>query len=200
MAISYPLNMPSGLKESSARLFAANSVSSTVSPFTFQSQIYQHGGEAWGLEVSLDPMPRAEAAPWIAFLGALRGKFGTFLYGPELLKNPMGLAAGTPRVNGANQTGSALITDGWTAGTTLKAGDLFQISTSLYMALTDQTADGSGNMTIDVWPRLRVHADNLTLTLSSPRGIFRLSENVASIVDTPRHGLFEISFTAEEAL
>ena len=32
---------------------------------------------------------------------------------------------GTPLINGANQSGSALITDGWTPGFTLEAGDAF---------------------------------------------------------------------------
>ena len=42
----------------------------------------------------------------------------------------IGALGGTPRINGANQTGTSILTDGWTGGVTgvLKAGDVIQFA------------------------------------------------------------------------
>lgn len=40
----------------------------------------------------------------------------------------VGTYAGTPKVNGASQSGTTLVTDGWSAGTTLDVGATFTIS------------------------------------------------------------------------
>ncbi len=80
----------------------------------------------------------------------------------------IGLLGGTPLVNGASQTGSSLITNGWTAttGKVLK-GDVFTVAgvsavnpqsyrttTQLmqFVVTANTTADGSGNMTIPIYP------------------------------------------------
>jgi coat protein Gp5 len=76
------------------------------------------------------------------------------------------LGASTPLMNGATSTGaSQLVTDGWAAAATLKAGDIIavgsvnavnpwtraSIGARRQMVVTaDATADGSGNMTIPV--------------------------------------------------
>jgi hypothetical protein len=61
-------------------------------------------------------------------------------------------------------------------------------------------SDGSGNATIDIFPRLRESpANNTALDLTSPKGLFRLSENGYSIklnVDKT----FDVSFSAIEAV
>ncbi|CAN5808389.1 hypothetical protein BH11PSE1_BH11PSE1_25320 [soil metagenome] len=82
----------------------------------------------------------------------------------------VGSKAGTPLVNTAGQTGAALITDGWTASTpALKKGDIFVIagvfrvhpetkaSTGIlqqFVATADGTADGSGNLTVQISPSI----------------------------------------------
>lgn len=85
-----------------------------------------------------------------------------------------GLQAGTPLVNGASQTGASLITDGWTAATTVKKGTIFTIgstaattvysvnpetkvqqsSAQQFVVTADATADGSGNMTLSISPSI----------------------------------------------
>lgn len=85
----------------------------------------------------------------------------------------VGVQGGTPLVNGASQTGSSLITDGWTAAaaTRLKQGDVFTIGTGAtgvyqvtnqerqatntlqqFVVTADAASDGSGNMTISIYP------------------------------------------------
>ncbi|MDB5439971.1 MAG: hypothetical protein JWM33_2398 [Caulobacteraceae bacterium] len=103
-----------------------------------------------------------------------------------------GTKAGTPLVNGATQTGAALITDGWTASTAaLKRGDVFTVagvfkvhpetkaSTGIlqqFVATADGTADGSGNLTVAISPTIVTSgasqnvsgspADNVAITVA----------------------------------
>lgn len=83
----------------------------------------------------------------------------------------VGPLGGTPLVNGADQTGSSLVTDGWTASAAsrLKKGDIFTIAdvyainpqnyrstTQLqqFVVTADVSSDGSGNATIPIYPSL----------------------------------------------
>jgi hypothetical protein len=129
-------------------------------------------------------MTRASAEEWIAFMLSLNGMQGTFLLGDPLGTTARGIKTGTPLVNGASQTGSSLITDGWTASQTgiLKAGDYIQLgsgsSSKLYKILADKNSDGSGNATFDIFPAINTAvADNAAITIASPKGLFRLASN-----------------------
>lgn len=106
-----------------------------------------------------------------------------------------GVYAGTPLVNGASQTGSSLITDGWSSGaSTLNQGDIFtlagvfsvnpqsRLSTgSLQKFVVTQTiSDTTGNMTIAIAPAIVVSgafqnvtgsaADNAAITVLGATG------------------------------
>lgn len=91
--------------------------------------------------------------------------------------NTIGVLGGSPVVNGANQTGASLITNGWTASaaTRLLQGNVFTIgsgATGLYavnpqnkqstgalrnfVATAAGVSDGSGNMTISISPSIIV--------------------------------------------
>lgn len=90
----------------------------------------------------------------------------------NLARHTNGVFGGTARVNGANQTGTTLITDGWTATTTtLNVGDSFTIAgvnavtpvngTSLgylqQFSVTEKTVtDGAGASTIQISPAIEV--------------------------------------------
>jgi hypothetical protein len=85
-----------------------------------------------------------------------------------------GTLAGTPVVNGANQTGSSIVTNGWTASSAvLKQGDVISFGTAAtgvhrvnaqnrtttgqlmnFVVTANVTADGSGNATIPISPAL----------------------------------------------
>lgn len=134
--------------------------------------------------VVLDPRDRASIAK------ALEGKFNETMVSEAIRKgyvgpiddvdtyssanartNLMGTYAGAnPLVNGANQSGSSLITDAWTAADFLLKGNTFTIagvfavnpqgydSTGILqrftVTATQPTADGSGNMTIAISPAM----------------------------------------------
>ncbi len=201
MAISYPLAFPAYDYIESVRFDTANAVGISRSPYTGQQQVYDYQSGFWSVDIDLRWMNRVEAAPVIAFIDSLRGQYGTFTFGDYLTATPQGAATGTPLVNGANQTGFSLITDGWSNSTAiLKKGDWIQINTALYRILNDVSSDGSGNATLDVWPHLKSHANNTAITTASCKGIFRLSRStqVSQFID--RQKTYQISFSADEAL
>lgn len=105
--------------------------------------------------------------------GRLAGPFAGFsdIYENTLWPaHTVGTKDGTPLVNGASQTGSSLVTDGWTASSAvLKRGDIITIegvyrvhpetkqSTGVlqqFVVTEDVTADGSGNATVKISPSI----------------------------------------------
>lgn len=83
----------------------------------------------------------------------------------------VGPLGGTPLVNGANQTGASLVTDGWTAAAAsrLKAGDVFTLagvyavntmskqstgSLQQFVVTADASSDASGNATLSISPAI----------------------------------------------
>lgn len=203
MGISYPLSLPSFANFSSFELRATAVAGKSRSPYTMKSQILEYDGGYWSLSAQLTLLNRENAELWNSFLVSLNGIVGTFLIGHPLSILPRGVATGTPRVNGANQTGKILITDGWNTSVTniLKKGDFIQIGNRLYQVLNDVNSDVSGNCTLDIWPRLRESpADNESIVTISPKGLFRLifNENIIHYCDVTN--LYSISFEAEEAI
>lgn len=84
-------------------------------------------------------------------------------------QHTVGAHAGTPLVNGASQTGSSLVTDGWSSGaTTLKQGDIFTIAgvnsvnpqsrettgNLQQFVVTADNSDTTGDMTIAISPAI----------------------------------------------
>lgn len=184
MAISYPLSLPTVRGPRSITIRARSAVGMSMSPFSFSQQRYVHQGDMWEMAWRLPPMKRANAEAWVAFLLSLNGKEGSFLAGPDYPgTSPRGTWAGAPLVNGASQTGKTLAVDGFTAAATVKAGDWFQLSSGsssrLHKIMQDGTANGSGQLNLEIRPRLRESpADNAALTSSSPKGVFALDSNV----------------------
>lgn len=206
MAISYPLSFPSTKSPAGIAFRARSAVGLSMSPFSFSQQAYAHQGDMWEADVAAPPMKRADAEVWVAFLLALNGREGTFTMGDPVNTSPRGVGTGTPLVNGGSQTGKTLVTDGWTVSQTgiMKAGDWFQLgsgsSTRLHKVVQDANSDGAGNATLEIWPRLRsAPADNAPLTVSSPKGLWRLAENVREW-SLERAQIYGIRFSAIEAL
>lgn len=205
MAISYPLSLPTQAGIAKVRLTANDIVGISQSPFTAAQQVYKYPGQFWEADVTLPPMKRADAEYWISFLLKLNGPFGTFLLGDPNGGTARGVATGTPLVNGGSQTGNELITDGWTNSQTgiLKAGDYIQLGSGstaqLYKVLDDANSDGSGNATLTIWPSLRSSpSDNATITVSNPKGVFRLVSTAAW--DISEASIYGLTFGAREAL
>lgn len=181
MATSFPVTLPT-TPTCRIRFRQMSAVAVGQSPYTFAQQVQRRQGQVWGLEVSYPPLERATAEALHAALCSLNGREGTFLFGDYAHQTPRGTATGTPLVKGASQTGEDLITDGWTNSITgiLKAGDWIQLGTTstarLYKVLADANSNGSGEATLTLWPRIfTAWADNAALTISYPKGNFRLT-------------------------
>ena len=206
MAISYPLSTPTNIGIAQIELRAINAVAYGRSPFTFVGQAFAYSGQMWTADVSLPNMKRQDAEYWVTFLLSLRGQYGTFLLGDPLGATPRGVATGTPIVNGAGQTGGELDITGATTSTTgwLLAGDYIQLGSSgtstLHKVLADANSDGSGNVTVDIWPHLRTAPTNSSnVVLNDTKGVFRLASNEQawSINEISSYG---IVFGAQESL
>jgi hypothetical protein len=206
MAISYPLSMPTNTRIRSIELRAVNAVAYSRSPFTFAGQAFAYAGQMWQADVTLPPMKRTDAEQWVAWLVSLRGSLGTFLLGDPLGCVARGVATGTPLIKGGSQTGGTINIDGATSGVTgwLKSGDYVQIGSGgtarLHKVLQDANSDGSGNVTLELWPHVRTApADNAAVTVSSAKGLFRLASNEQawSINEASIYG---ITFSAMEAV
>lgn len=205
MAITYPLALPEG-PITSVRMVAMDAVAYTSSPFTFQGQAHDWGGQGWRMQVQTSPMKRETAENWVAFLVSLRGQFGTFLMGDPAGAAPRGSAGGTPAVKGAGQTGQVLNIDGAAVSQTgwLLAGDYIQLgagsSATLHKVLADADSDGAGEVTLDIWPGIRTApSDNAPLALTDTVGRWRLASNERewSISSAAIYG---IQFSAMEAI
>ncbi len=206
MTISYPLAFPTHTKRKTIMIRAKNTVGLSVNPYNLSQQTYRWPGEGWEADIVIPPMSRADAETWIAWLLSLRGHHGTFTMGFPLLGTARGEAGGTPIVNGADQTGDTLTISGATISQTgwLKAGDCIQIGTGssarIKKVLADVDADGAGEATIDVWPRIRTAPeDTSAVVVSNPVGVWRLSSNeTAWSVDNAE--IYGLSFGAIEAI
>jgi hypothetical protein len=114
MTITYPLSLPPRPAIAKSRFTARSVVAVSESPFTLSTQVQQHQGERWEAELSLPPMKRLAAEPWLVFRMKLKGRLGTFLMGdPDGRRPQVNTAICSPLVSGAGQTGEEIVTDGW---------------------------------------------------------------------------------------
>lgn len=204
--IAFPLAMPSVFKVAEAAFEAVSQAGASLSPFTGEEQIYVHQGEWLEVEVSCPPMKRAVAEEVVAWLVSLNGLEGSFLLPPPGYgAGARGSLSGAPIVTSGGQTGKTLVTGNWTPGATnvLKAGDWFQLGAGsaahLYKVVQNFSPNGSGNGSIEFWPRLKsTPADNDPLTVVNPVGCFRLLEGRRrwSIAQAMIYG---VTFRAKEA-
>jgi hypothetical protein len=194
MSISYPLTIPSYTGFRSVDLRMVNAVAINRSPFTFQMQTQIYSGQMWQADISLPAMDHINAAKWFAWLGSLNGQRGTFLLGDPRRCTARGTATSATISGSAGDSSVTVTMTG-----TLLAGDYFQLGSGstarLHMVLQDQ--NGSGTM--EIWPALRSAASSATATLSTPRGLFRLSSNEV-LRTADEIGRYGITFGAMEAI
>ena len=208
MAVSYPLSLPTHTRMAQVDLRAINVVAYGRSQFTFAGQAHVYPGKMWSIDVTLPPMKRTDAEKWVAWMVSLKGLEGTFYMGDQLAQFPMGSArdADTILINGATSSGDTLAIDDAPASQTgyLKAGDYLHVGTStdrqLFKVLSDVDTDGTGAATVDVWPNVRTSiADNATVTVQEPQGVFRLATNDQAW-SVNNLAVFGLSFSATEAI
>lgn len=175
-----------------------------TSPITGKVQVLEMTGHKWTATYNLPPLNASDAGQWIAFLTKLRGQTHSFFAYDPARTTAQGSPSGTPLVNGAGQTGTSLVTDGWTNSTAiLKAGDYISVDATLrqlYMVVADVSSDGSGNATLTIEPPIRTSPEqNSGITVSSAACVMRLTGNQVSWnEDTARR--FGITFSGEETI
>lgn len=177
MTITFPRPFPTAIRGFEEwEPMDRDAIATTRSPFTFARRSYDWLGSAIIVRATVVLDADDEAPAFNAFIDSLKGTYQEFEFGPPF---PLrGAGGGTPLVNGANQNGQSLITDGWPNSTlVLKARDPIAVEANLYFMLQDVTTDGSGNATLDMWPALRSSpADNAPITTVNPKGIFTFME------------------------
>ena len=146
------------------------------SPWFLQGGVWALGGE-WDDSVSYDYVP------------------------------PEGGVTAVPSVSGNQSANSdTLVITGFSPSVSgvFLAGDYIQLgsasSAQLYQVLQDASSNGSGEITLDIWPNLRTNVvDGAPVVVNSPKGIFRLANNISSwsINNSSAYG---ITFEAVEAL
>jgi len=210
LGINYPLTLPAiaGIGPQDFTMMEINVVGETESPFTLGQQEQQWPGQRFEAEVSLPPLTMAQAEQWLAVLGALFGKYGTFLMGDYLRLTPQGPWSGAPVVSGTNTNGSNVLNlRAATASITnwAVAGDYVQITAPggpqrLYKVLQNAPSTIAGNVALAIFPNLReTLSDGNTIVTVNPAGTFRLQENTLTWkVDKDK--MYHISFKAKEAL
>jgi len=177
-------------------------VASVDNPFTGAQQFQDWQTSFIEASVSMPPLTAKQAPAWIAFLMSLRGSLNVFQLGDPLRTAPQGSGAGSPAVNGANQTGYSLLTKGWTASAAgvLLPGDWLQIGYRLYSNLAIVNADGSGGATLSIWPQLRESpADSDAIILNNTKGLFRLAANTRKFSEAANR-TYGMQFEIREAL
>lgn len=206
MTISFPLQLPALPEKSVIQTTPLNTVAILESPYSFKQQVQRFGGQLWSAEITLPAMLRATAAPWMSLLLSLNGRAGTVLVGDPDAATPLGVATGTPLVDGASQAGGTLTTRGWSASVTgiLKAGDYIQlgsgVTTRLHQVIEDADSDSGGLAALTLWPDLRESpADGAAVVTQSPKGAFRQTANDSGWT-TDNRGLTEITLSLIEAL
>jgi len=109
----------------------------------------------------------------------------------------VGAYTGTPLVNGAGQTGSSLVTNGWgnSITTLLNVGDVFTLAGVFavnpknrqstgqlqnFVVTTKATSDGSGNSTIAIYPAITTSGAYQTVSGSPANGAAIVVKGTAS--------------------
>lgn len=180
-----------------------NTTLDTVSPLDRTTQTQELPGARWGVVVEYRLYRDDDIDTFMGWRMRMRGRAGRALVHNFDRPRPRGTAAGTPLVNGAGQTGTSIVTDGWTAGATLMAGDMIGIGGELKMVTASATASGAGAMTIAFEPPLRAApADNSAVVTSRPTCSMMLTEDIARWSGQAREGgrYYDITLQLVESL
>lgn len=200
---SYPLTLPSSplFEDGLHALVRATQVAQ--SPYTGKSQAAELPYALWRFNGTLPSMDGAEAREWRAFLIELRGRAGTFRMPAYPVQDTLasGYTGPAGTVNGASQTGTSLITAGWTNGATVfSRGEFFTVNDELKMVMdTSVVASGAGAATITFEPALRSSpANGATIVYASPTVVMRLGQDdLGWRLSAPT--LHDIQIVADEA-
>jgi len=207
MAITFPRTWPASPGPKIMGQFPRSVSGKNESPSTLVAERFRSAGRKLQLSLSYPAMTRAQGDPFAAILASLDGTFRAFRFGPHGDgANVKGQLGGTPRVNGANQLGNALLMKGGGGVVSgyLLAGDWIGLITGanywLHLVMQDMSTDGSGNGTIDIFPDLlEAPEDNDVIVTSSPKGTFHLLQPIEMVVG-PAYNYEPFSLEIEQEL
>lgn len=192
-----PLTLVQSLER---RLITTTAVA--ASPFTGSEEVQDWGGEWWDYGIEMARTKGRDGRRLSAFLAALGGPRGRFLFRDPSIRQPGSLLA--PFVSGGFQSGNQLVTAGWTPfSTPLLAGDFFSLGTDaqtrLHQLTADVVTDEAGQATLAFVPRLRAPAiDSTPLEIAAPAVLLRLTAPVTTRIGRAESFLFTLA--AREAL
>lgn len=159
------------------------------SPFDGSVQTLFQPGMRWAATLTWSNVPIEHWRPLSGFVGSLHGMAGRFTYSHPLTWRRATAAAGTPLINGADQTGRTLATDGWTPSTlVLRAGDYISFADAagrprLHQVTSDVTSGVGGNAGIPIAPPLRTAPpNNGAIEIDAPIAVWMLANDEAGDV------------------
>lgn len=189
------------IKPDAAQIGVAFNVQGFNSTLSSSKQFKELPGSQWFGSFTWSNRQGLEARTLAAQFTGLRGMIGDFRILPPDHEG-LGTAIGTGLVNGADQTGSSIVTDGWGVNQPilLEVGDYFEINGELKRVTVRASSDGSGNSTIQFQPPIRKSpANNSTVITTEPKMTMRLTSPVnTAALSAPV--IYALSIEAEEVI
>ena len=172
-----------------------NSFQSNLNGFTQFSEL---PGSRWAASFTWTNRKGAEARQLTGQLASLNGRIGVFKI-PIPDSEPFGTALGAGVVNGASQTGTELLTDGWDVSQTLlfAAGDWIEVDQQVFKITEDTSSDASGNATLKISPSIRRSPANNTPVVATPSFYMR-SSKAEMPINVGENQVYAISLTGIE--
>ncbi|WOI99672.1 hypothetical protein [Citrobacter koseri] len=147
------------------------------SPFNGASQTVRFPGTRWVCSLTFNNLSDEKARRIDSLVAELDGEYGRVKIRDwgRSGRTP----AGSPLVDGANQTGTELHSKGWTAGmVVLRQGDYITVNDELKMVTADVSSASNGTALIPFAPMLRSSPPaNAVIEVANPYGIFKLKDN-----------------------
>src|SRR5699024_8461085 len=153
-------------------------------------------GSRWEATLSFDNLNDWQSRKLESILAKLDGKAGRIMlqdFG-RWGRPPMG----SPVINGANNTGTTLMTKGWTPNRkVLWEGDYIGVNNELKLVTEDAWSDASGNVVLEIAPMLRViPPSGAAIETQNPKGMFRLADNTNGVKRQPAfNNSFSLKFS-----
>jgi hypothetical protein len=160
-------------------------------------------GDRWSTVLTVTNLMGREARAWFAFIASLRGRTGRFWLSPPGQVTHYGTALGSGAVKGANQTGSTLVTDGWTPDQAelMAVGDYFQVGYELKLITAVSASNGAGEATLHFTPPLRRSpADNASIITTNPACVAKLVDDNQAKFDLQGARIYAMTHAVIEAL
>lgn len=192
------ITFPSSPKPSTMSWRLVQPAQQNISQWTGARQVLASGRGWWECSLTLPPIVGETAVnSWRAFTALARGAANDFRVPVNELSQSSSTA--TPQINGANQTGRSLNTDGWPNSTTvLYAGQFVTIGNQLLQLTADISSNASGQATISFEPAIRVSpSDNAAIEFKNPYALMYFVEDPGYSVEP---GLvYSMSFNLRES-